>query len=227
MFYIESIIQNQNQLMLQFWGTFIVLTVLIFFGEKKFNMLRDPTDAKPQPYSWSRVQLAWWSIIILSSFIAIFLTSKDNQVPDLDQSTVILLAISGATSIAARMIDVSDMSNNIVRHQDCGSQGFLLDILSDNNGASVHRFQTIVFNLAFGCWFIVHVVNHIHAPLVNTIIPPITNENLLLLGLSSATYAAIKTAENKAGLAIPCSPSSPPVSPNPDVTPQGTTPATT
>jgi hypothetical protein len=224
MLYIESIIQNQNLLMLQFWGTFVVLTVIVFICEKKFYMLRDQSAAKSAPYSWSRVQLAWWSIIILSSFIAIFLTSKDNQVPDLDQSTVILLAISGATSITARMIDVSDMSNNIIRHQDCNSQGFLLDILSDNNGASVHRFQTIVFNLAFGCWFIVHVVNNIHVAAINTIIPQMSDQNLLLLGLSSATYAAIKTSENKGGLATP---PSPPASPDPSVTPQGTAPATT
>jgi hypothetical protein len=205
--------------MLQFWVTFALLSVIIIFCERKFYMLCDHSSATSQPYSWSRIQLAWWSVIILSAFIAILLTSKDNQVPSLDQSTVILLAISGATSITARMIDVSDLSNNLVRHQDCSSQGFFLDILSDNNGASVHRFQTIVFNLAFGAWFIIHVLNHITSPDVNSIIPKISDSNLLLLGLSSATYAAMKSTENKTGVATQPAPPSSPDPQNPQNTP--------
>lgn len=196
--------------MLQFWGTFAVLTAIIVICEGKFAMLRDQSTARPQPYSWSRVQLAWWSVIILSSFIAILLTSKDHQVPSLDQSTLILLGISGATILTARMIDVSDAGSNLVRHQDSASQNFFLDILSDNNGASVHRFQAIVFNVAFGCWFITQTVTNIHSADINAIIPKISDQNLILLGLSSATYAAMKTTENKSNVATPPSPPAPP-----------------
>jgi len=184
--------------MLQFFITFAVLTVLVLVCEGRFCMLRDQSTAKPQPYSWARVQLAWWSVIILSSFISIFLT-KNYQLPDLDPSTLILLGISSATILTARMVDISDATTTLPRHQDTNGENFVLDILSDNNGPSVHRFQTIVFNLAFGCWYIVSVINNIDSSTVaiDKIIPDIPNNNLILLGLSNATYAAMKTTENK------------------------------
>jgi hypothetical protein len=184
------------QFNVEFWAPFIVLAVAIIFFERRFHMLRDLSEAAPQPYSWSRVQLAWWSVIILSSFIGILL--KTGNAPTLNESTLVLLGISGVTSTVARMIDVSDMTNRTTpRHQDGKSENFMLDVLSDSNGASVHRFQTFVFNLGFGCWFIYHVLKNFNNADINTIIPDISTNNLILLGISSATYAALKASENK------------------------------
>jgi len=183
--------------MAQFWITFAVLAAVMYLFEKKFGMLCDQSSGTSHPYSWSRVQLAWWTLIILSSFIAIFF-ARDYQLPDLWPSTVILLGISGATTVAARTMDVSDINAGVARHQDLGSQNFLLDILSDNNGVSIHRFQTIVFNLVFGAWFISSVLHNIgNASInINSIIPDIATNNLILLGVSAATYAAMKSTEN-------------------------------
>ena len=204
--------------MLAFWATFAALSIIVIICDRKYSMLRDQSVATPQPYSWSRVQLAWWSVIILSSFISIFLTSQGYQVPSLSTSTLILLGISGATTVTARTIDVSDASNNAVRHQDSPSQNFLLDILSDSNGASVHRFQAIVFNFVFGCWFIVQTIRNINGDVSpDLIMPVISDQNLVLLGLSSATYAAMKTTENKSNS----------VNPNPSSTPTAVTSTTT
>lgn len=177
-------------------------------------MLRDTSKATAhQPYSWSRVQLAWWTIIVLASFISIIWLK--GIAPALHSSTVILIGISAVTTATARMIDISDQEKmNLVRHQDAFGKNFFLDILSDQTGVSVHRFQTIVFNAVFGVWFITAVLNNlsadcsayisdagIHATCmadpVNYIIPPISNNNLVLLGLSSATYAALKITENR------------------------------
>lgn len=178
-------------------------------------MLRDISNAPAhQPYSWSRVQLAWWTIIVLSSFISILIVQ--GVAPTLDSSTVILLGISAATTATAKMIDVSDADKlNPIRHQNDFGKNFFLDILSDEKGVSVTRFQTFVFNTVFGIWFIHAVLNNIHVcdctlykadpdimnacvnNSLNYIMPPISNNNLVLLGLSSGTYAALKLTENK------------------------------
>lgn len=187
----------------QFWVPFIILFMAVSICEHRWCMLRDTSAARPQPYSWARVQLAWWTIIILSSFIAVLWRS--NVAPTLTGSALVLLGISSLTTAAARLVDVSDeISTGLTRHQDEKSETFFLDILSDQNGVSISRFQTVVFNLVFGLWMITKVVNNLGpitvgspANAINGVIPVIEPNNLILLGLSSATYAALKITENK------------------------------
>jgi len=160
-------------------------------------MLRDTSNQSSQPYSWSRVQLAWWTIIILSSFIAVLWKEPEHIAPALDYSIVILLGISSVTTATAKVIDLPTQGVPSIQSI---SRNFFLDILSDNSGVSISRFQTVVFNLVFGIWFIAvvaHNLNAIPPGGINFIIPHIENTNLALLGLSSATYAAVKTTENK------------------------------
>ncbi|MEO8948600.1 MAG: hypothetical protein ABI308_09345 [Mucilaginibacter sp.] len=177
-----------------FWLTFALLGITVILLGVKSNMLRDNTTAAILPYSWSRVQLAWWTVIVLSSFIAVLFTY--NEAPTLYTSTVILLGISAATTAVARAIDASPAAAPLVPPPN--GKNLFMDILSDQNGVSMHRFQTVVFNAVFGCWFIVTVLEHLHNMPddgVNAIIPDIADTNLVLLGLSSATYAAVKTTE--------------------------------
>lgn len=183
--------------MLAFWIAFGVMTFLIVFFDRKYNMLRDLSKAHPQPYSWSRVQLAWWTVIVLSAFTAIII--ERGEAPNLHYSTLVLLSISMATTATARVIDVSDEQNPaIFRHQDQTGTNFFLDILSDQSGPSIHRFQTLVFNAVFGVWFISTVNKALGTGVsVDDIIPVVTENNLILLGMSSAAYAALKTTENK------------------------------
>lgn len=183
-----------------FWLAFAVLGIAVAYCSKKYCMLKDNSTAVKQPYSWSRVQLAWWTVIILSSFIAILFSY--NEAPTLTTSTVILLGISAATTAVARTIDVSDAASPVTVNTLPPADGsnLILDILSDQNGVSIHRFQTVVFNFVFGCWFIVSVLEHLRNlpdDGINAIIPDIADTNLVLLGLSSATYAALKTTEKK------------------------------
>lgn len=200
----------------QFWGIFILLLAGIIVCDRKFNMLRDISKASPVPYSWSRVQLAWWTVIILSSFTTILL--RTGTAPTLHSSTLALLGISAATTAAARVIDLGDLQNvQVFRHQDLRSSNFFLDILSDHNGVSIQRFQAVLFNGIFGIWFVSTVLGNLtdlnfclttfsksdpnlaqcllHP--VDFYIPIITDNNLILLGISSATYAALKITENK------------------------------
>jgi hypothetical protein len=178
---------------------FAVLLACIIFLDKKYGMLRDISNASQhKPYSWSRVQMAWWTLIIPSSFISIFLIYK--QAPLLDQSGIILLGMSAATTATARIIDNNDIEQyRRTRHQNLFGKNFILDILSDQTGVSVHRFQTLVFNASFGVYFISEVMNKLLERVedINNIMPIIPNTSLALLGISSATYAALKITENK------------------------------
>jgi hypothetical protein len=218
----------------------IVFACLFLFAiwlQKKFCIICDATSVKPKPYSYSRLQLLWWTFIVFASFISILIAS--GQIPTLDSSTLILLGIGALTTASARIVDISDEANQVNNtvtptappvaivpsadpdqpvpavvvapvtvtpplSKDMPSQGFWLDILSDRNGLSIHRLQALVFNLLFGAWFVYQSVTHLKGigpltPLniLSSIMPVITQPNLILLGLSAGTYVALKSTENK------------------------------
>ena len=125
------------QSILYFWLSFLVLLILIIFMDRKFQMLRDNSSASPKPYSYARVQLAWWTLVVMSSMIGILLGITAGII------TQVLRHLSGVNPC-------------IPGDTDCA--------------------------------------NH---PL-NYFMPVISNNNLILMGLSSGTYAALKTTENKA-----------------------------
>ena len=176
--------------------TMAALFLIVAYLDVRYGMLKDISTADKKPYSWSRVQLTWWSIIILSAFIAI-LFSK-GIAPTLQSSTLILLGISSATTASARVIDRSEQ-NNANRSQNQNSEGLILDVLSDEKGVSIHRFQGLLFNIVFGIWFICTIFYYLKnfPGNVDNIIPGITQNNLILMGLSNATYVALKSNENK------------------------------
>lgn len=207
---------NQTQQLI-FWGIFLLFLVVVYFLDRFYNLLRDTSTLKTKkPYSFSRVQLTWWSTIILTSFITILFTK--NVAPTLSSSTLVLLGISMVTTAASSAIDMSDISNGLPRSQNTPGTNLVYDILSDGNGINMHRFQTVVFNTLFGVWFIYAVLHNLiitgavnihnlqicpdcstaadNSP-INTIMPVICQNNLILLGLSSGTYVALKTNENK------------------------------
>jgi hypothetical protein len=172
-----------------------VLGFLVLYLDKKRLLLKDSSSAAKKPYSWARVQSAWWTVIVLAAMIAI---TFSKGIPSLDVSTLVLLGIAFATTGAAKVMELSDAANQTGgRHQDQESGGFIQDILSDENGASVHRFQTVVINLLFGIWFIIKIWHNIPSGSQDAIIPVITNTNLVLLGLSAGSYVGLKSTENK------------------------------
>ena len=187
-----------------FWITLILLIVIVVVTDLKFGLLRDCSTADNRSYSFARVQLTWWTVIILASMVSTIVFT--GQIPTFNSSTLILLGISSTTLATATAIDVSDQaraeSSNTIKtlSRNQPSSGFLLDILSDNSGISIHRFQTVAFNFVFGCWMVARIVENlanVNAGNIDGIIPVIEPNNLILIGLSSATYAALKTTENK------------------------------
>jgi hypothetical protein len=167
-----------------------LLIVLWLFGVKR-GMLKDESvlpDIQQRPYSLGRTQLAFWSVIVALSYIFIALVT--GELAPLSTSTLVLLGVSGVTTAAATLIDNNDKLNNKNRHQNGEkSAGLLTDLLSDNNGISIHRFQMLVFNIILGVFFIKQVVTQLS-------MPDFDNNMLLLLGISNGTYAGIKMFEN-------------------------------
>lgn len=163
---------------------FIFLLVLC----KRTSLIRDKSTQplKVRAFSLSRSQLAWWTFIILTSYLFIYLVTGETDL--LNFTAVTLLGISAGTAAVGSTIDSSESTEE--RHQNEASQGWLLDVLSDSGGISIHRLQTLIFNLIFGVIFLRYVAT-------NFTMPEFSDNQLILLGLSAGTYTFVKTRENK------------------------------
>ncbi|MFL5763613.1 MAG: hypothetical protein ACJ77K_06695 [Bacteroidia bacterium] len=190
---------------LSFWIVFAILAAAMLFATVKYGMLNDSSIlVSNKPYSFSRTQLAWWTLIILSAFTAIILSARNenHDIPVFSIRVVILLGISAGTLASARITELGEQRSSTAPPasfiQNQNSESFLLDILSDKDGVSIHRLQALIFNLVLGCWFIYKVLHAL--PVTSgpgSIMPELNDNDLILLGISSGTYVALKTGENK------------------------------
>ncbi|WP_394747125.1 hypothetical protein [Spongiimicrobium salis] len=169
----------------------IILGVLL---SAKTDILKDSCDnCDERPYSFSKTQLMWWSMIILSCFSIAFGVQPDN-IPEPSTAMLVLLGISIGTTAAGQMIDSSDKNNPQVlrRFQEEGKKGrgFLQNLLRDKNGVSISRFQALFFNLIFGIIFIIQFFPEA------TTFPDFDTMALGLMGISSSAFVGIKINEN-------------------------------
>lgn len=173
---------------LAFWlalsGMGIVLVLLIFLA-KKSGIIRDESASENKPFSLSRTQLAYWTIIVISMFVYIWVLTS--EIPPITGSTLILLAISIGTSAGAKVVDSSQ--SEIDRHQDLNSDGFLIDLLSDSNGVSIHRLQMLVWTIVLGLYFV-------RTSILYLTIPQLDDSMLALMGISNGAYVGLKIPEN-------------------------------
>jgi hypothetical protein len=156
--------------------------------------LRDESTASPRPYSFARVQLWWWSLIILGCYIVTYGITGHTWA--LSSGCATLFGISALTTTAGTLIDVHDADGpDKQRHQNQKSEGFFTDILSDASGISIHRFQAAIFNMAYGVYFVIDVFSDT----TKAKFPDFDAPTLALLGVSSGTYAVLKVSENSQG----------------------------
>lgn len=196
---------------------FILGVVMAVWMQRRFCILCDASTIDPKPFSYARLQLLWWTFIVLISFISIL--AATGKIPEFDTSILLLLGIGALTTTSARIVDIADdnkykeaMAESEVEEEsapkknskDMKSEGFWLDILSDKTGISIPRFQAVVFNLFFGIWFIWRTMANMKLvgyfsteEAVSQIMPVIPMNNLILLGISAGTYVALKSSENK------------------------------
>jgi hypothetical protein len=151
---------------------------------------------KERPFSYARLQLFWWTIIIFWCFSSFFFYTG---VLLAFTSTVVMLLGGGlAVSIFGKVMDSAQIADNNrsvpTRHQDLkGTQGLLTDILSDESGISIHRFQALLANIIFGIGFL-----NIFLKTLGIAYPLADFEQwqLTLLGVSAAGYLGLKANEN-------------------------------
>jgi hypothetical protein len=67
---------------------------------------------------------------------------------------------------------------------------FFKDILSDENGVSLHRFQIMAWTLVLGLYFVFEVLSKFEMPTLST-------ELLTLVGISNSTYLGFKFPERR------------------------------
>ena len=194
----------------------IPLIVLVVGGlillSKQSNMLRDEINdpvlflqksrerAKyarknrasiPRPFSLARTQLAFWTAIITSSYIYLRFDLHCGFPIHFDASTLAMLGISVGTAMGGTMID--KQQGQLPRHQNAPSKGFFIDILSDENGVSIARFQQVVWTFIAGVLYITQLIDPI---LQAGQLPKLDSAILLLSGLSNAAYLSLKVKEN-------------------------------
>jgi hypothetical protein len=210
-----------------------VLTIIVLIVATKSAMLRNQVFnesnflalassegiSNPKPaFSLGRSQLAFWTVIIVSSFIYVYLDASPQtySAPVLAEVNLILLGIAAGTTVASTVIDGSqkDAQNGGIPQQDYPSQGFLRDIISDENGVSIHRLQNVIWTIIIAVIYIAYVAAKSKMPDDQVI----TNQLLILMGISSGAYLGLKTTENQAPAANTPANAAP-------VTPSSVTPA--
>ena len=231
------------------------LLALVWLADRRFPILRDlPSDEgtarRQRSYSLGRVQMAFWTIIVMASMI--YLGVMNGVLPALDNNLVFLMGISGATGVLATAVDIGkdravedakaafagtydgmralDTQINAVlmsrpaksgpprndaalgqlfadravkvgdaakqemavsrSSREDASDGFICDLLTDQNGNSLHRLQLILFTLLFGGYVILHVAGS--SPSHDLLKTIIGEQALGLMGVAGGIYAGFK-----------------------------------
>lgn len=167
----------------------VILLLFIVLFKHINELIKDEAQGNPNPpYSLGRSLLFYWTVIVIFSICYLGITQ--GAMPILDDSVLLLMGIVVGTSGTARVIDYVQIQNGTPRHQEkYPAEGWLMDIISDKNGLSIHRFQTVLFNIIYGIYFLSYVFGDHQMPVFSSTV-------LALLGISSGTYALLKIPEN-------------------------------
>jgi hypothetical protein len=99
-----------------YWILLAVLFILLGVGAWKLNLLRDrDTSAENKPLSLGRTQMAFWTVVILASYIYIGLVTTD-FLHTMTATALTLMGISAATGMTAVLID-SDKKKQVTALQ--------------------------------------------------------------------------------------------------------------
>ena len=154
---------------------------------------KTPLLNKDNPFSLAKVQFAAWTVVIASSYIYLSLCKGDCSEGAINKTALVLMGIGAGIVTATAIIDKREMQDDRPRHQNHPSQGFFVDILSDDNGISIHRFQNFVWTVIAMVVYITKVC-HVQS---GCILPEVSDTLLALTGISGVTYLTLRAGENK------------------------------
>ncbi len=208
---------------LWFWtwvGLFAAGVLTLVWLAKRTTLLRASSGAvgpgQLPRYSLARVQMAFWTVLVLGSYVFLWLVM--DEADTLTASAVALIGISGSTALGAVLVDSAKRGDVIAKlaplQQEpqappsnaatavtppasaAGGQqvaaspsvGFLIDILTDSSGLCLHRVQMFLWTLVLGVVAVNYVYQHLE-------IPEFDGTLLALMGVSSGTYIGFKFPE--------------------------------
>jgi hypothetical protein len=153
---------------------------------------KDLSELLP-PFSLARLQLLMWTVIVSCSYIYVIfcLNADPSIVVELNRTALLLMGISITTTATAATIDSAQSDG--ARSQNEPSEGFFRDILSDEGGISIHRFQNVVWSMIA---ITVYLSILIHTHTTPAKLPTLDTTLLVLTGLSSVGYLGLKLGEN-------------------------------
>ena len=181
-----------------FWAIIFVAIVAIFSVlAHKSDLLRDsgpqPAQGGRKPYSLARTQGAWWFFLILASYLFIGIITGDFSTT-ITTTVLGLLGISAGTLVGSAFVDAGKAAATTAAGAPPPptppSEYWWVDILSDANGVSFHRFQMAVWSLVLGIIFVIQVYQLLA-------MPTFSGTLLSLMGISAGTFLGLKIPEPK------------------------------
>ena len=168
------------------WILFVCTLIALLALGSGPDMLRDPLpeDVKGErPFSLGKVQMAWWFIIIVGSYLYIW--SIKGAAPELSPTLLALMGISGATGTASVTLSKTQQTQFPLHAT------FFQDLVTDKDGVTLHRFQMLTMTIVLGIMFIIRVGSKGQLP------PDFDGTTLGLMGISSGTYLGCKIPEKQ------------------------------
>ncbi len=183
-----------NELTRVIYTAIVVLIVGLGYLGYKSDLLRDSGTEPPlpgrKPYSLARTQLAVWTVVIVASYL--LLVAVLGSTNPFNDTALILIGVSAATGLTATAIDngatakAADTAQVVAKPMEPRvSKGFVIDVLSDDEGVTIYRLQMAVWTLALAAVFFFKVWTELAMPDFNGLL-------LGLLGVSNGTYVGLK-----------------------------------
>jgi hypothetical protein len=179
-----------------FWAIiFVAIGVIFGLLAYRSDLLRDsgppPTLGGRKPYSLARTQAAWWFFLILAAYLFIGIITGDFST-SITTTVLGLLGISAGTVVGSAFVDAGKAAATApaVGPPQPTFQGkyWWVDILSDANGVSFHRFQMAAWSLVLGIIFVIQVYQSLA-------MPTFSGTLLSIMGISAGTYLGLKIPE--------------------------------
>lgn len=164
-------------------------------------------------FSIAKVQLALWFFVIFGAFLVIWLVTGNFDT--LNASILSTLSISAGTALGDTFVKASgpttasaaplDKKMDAFTAPQWTARRFMRELLSDDEGCSIARFQMLAWTAALVTVFVADVCDDLQMPVFGS-------ELLYLLGLSTGTYVAHRVPEmqrdrQRVGAVAPVAPS--------------------
>jgi hypothetical protein len=137
------------------------VALFLFLGAKT-ALLRDVGAETNVPFqqrtfSLARTQMAWWTAIILVSYVFEWLAL--GGVPALSAQPLVLMGFYSVLGVTARGVDLSRRTQFPPT-----TPHFFRDLTSDEGGVAVHRVQMLIFTIVVGLMFLNQVITTCSMP---------------------------------------------------------------